>query len=211
MPTSAIAPCQSQVALSEQDLASRVATEKLTANSVDVGFTAPYEGIRSTASVAEAKTRLSATRAKCERLEEPADAAHRRYPSDSGRYPHQQTEPDLTGYQSQAFRHRHSEPRPHAAPRHPRRGTTAWRPHAADIGLAEADRYPRLTLNGELGYTVNGTPGSGALSFGTWSFGPSLSLPIFDGGRRAASVRLAQSKYDEALADFKSRARRCHP
>lgn len=50
--------CQSQVALSEQDLASRKATEKLTANSVEVGFTAPYEGIRSTASVAEARTRL---------------------------------------------------------------------------------------------------------------------------------------------------------
>ena len=44
--------CQSQVALSEQDLASRIATEKLTANSVEVGFTAPYEGIRSTASAA---------------------------------------------------------------------------------------------------------------------------------------------------------------
>lgn len=40
---------------------------------------------------------------------------------------------------------------------------------SADIGPAEADRYPRLTLNGELGYTVNGTPGAGSLSFGTWS------------------------------------------
>ena len=46
--------CQSNVALSEQDVVSREATEKLTAASVTEGFTAPYQAIRSKASVAEA-------------------------------------------------------------------------------------------------------------------------------------------------------------
>ncbi|WP_374343893.1 TolC family protein, partial [Azonexus sp.] len=78
---------------------------------------------------------------------------------------------------------------------------------SADIGLAEADRYPRLALNGSLGYSVTGGGSSGGLSFGTWSFGPSLSLPIFDGGRRAAAVEQARSRYDEALAEFRLRAR----
>ena len=78
---------------------------------------------------------------------------------------------------------------------------------SADIGLAEADRYPRLALNGSLGYSVEGGSGSGALSFGTWSFGPSLSLPIFDGGRRKAAVDVAKARYDETLAEFKARAR----
>ena len=77
---------------------------------------------------------------------------------------------------------------------------------SADIGLAEADRYPRLSLNGSLGYSVEGS-GSGALSFGSWSFGPSLSLPIFDGGRRKAAVDVAKARYDEALAEFKTEAR----
>jgi len=78
---------------------------------------------------------------------------------------------------------------------------------SADIGLAEADRFPRLALNGSLGYSVSGTSGSGSLSFGSWSFGPSLSLPIFDGGRRAAVVEIARARYEEALASYKSRAR----
>ena len=198
--------CQSQLRLSEEDLASRTATEKLTAHSVEVGFTAPYEGIRSMASVAEAKSRLTAARAKCERLENlltrltgvtrPKVAAIlANKPTGLDRLP----EPRhfSIAIPSKALMQR---PDVRAAER---RVAAA----SADIGLAEADRYPRLTLNGALGYSVEGSGGSGALSFGTWSFGPSLSLPIFDGGRRAANVRIAQSKYDEALADFKAKAR----
>ncbi|MGC4232126.1 MAG: TolC family protein, partial [Niabella sp.] len=43
--------CQSDLALSEQDVESREATSKLTAESVAAGFTAPYQAIRTTASV----------------------------------------------------------------------------------------------------------------------------------------------------------------
>jgi len=198
--------CQSQMALSEQDLASRIATEKLTANSVEVGFTAPYEGIRSTASVAEAKTRLTATRAKCERLENlltrltgvarPTLATILAdKPTGLDRLP-------IPKHFSIAIPSQALIQRPDIRAAERRLAAAS-----ADIGLAEADRYPRLTLNGELGYTATGTGGSGLLSFGTWSFGPSLSLPIFDGGRRAANVKIARSKYDEALAEFKSKTR----
>jgi outer membrane protein, multidrug efflux system len=198
--------CQSQMALSEQDLASRIATEKLTANSVEVGFTAPYQGIRSRASVAEARTQLTAARAQCERLENLltrlsgvarptlmkilADK-----PTGLDRLPVPKN--FSIAIPSQALMQR---PDIRAAER---RLAAA----SADIGLAEADRYPRLTLNGALGFSAAGSTGSGALSFGTWSFGPSLSLPIFDGGRRAATVEIAKSKYDEALADYKSKTR----
>jgi len=198
--------CQSSVALSEEDLASRIATEKLTATSVEVGFTAPYQGIRSTASVAEAKTRLTATKAQCERLENLLTRLTgiarptlmkilAEKPTGLDRLP--VPKHFSVAIPSQALTQR---PDIRAAER-------KLAAASADIGLAEADRYPRLTLNGSLGYTVSGTSGSGSLSYGSWSFGPSLSLPIFDGGRRAAAVELAKSKYDEALADFKSRTR----
>lgn len=198
--------CQSHLALSEQDVASREATEKLTAASVDVGFTAPYQGVRSTASVAEARTRLAATRAQCERLENLltrltgiarpmlvtilADK-----PTGLDRLPEPQHFDVAIPRQALLQRPdiRAAERRVAAA--------------SADIGLAEADRYPRLALNGALGYSVDRTSGSGALSFGTWSFGPSLSLPILDGGRRAAVVEQARARYDEALADFRAKAR----
>ena len=199
--------CQSHLALSEQDVASRLATEKLTAASVEVGFTAPYQGIRSTASVAEARTQLADTAAQCKRLENlltrltgitrPAlMVILAEKPTGLVRLPVPKHF-DIA-IPSQALTQR---PDIRAAER---RLAAA----SADIGLAEADRYPRLSLNGAFGYSTTGTTsGSGLLSFGTWSFGPSLSLPIFDGGRRAAEVELAKSRYDEALATYKAKTR----
>lgn len=198
--------CQSYLALSGQDLTSRQATARLTAASVKEGFTAPYQAVRSTASVAEAKTQLAATRASCERLENqltrltgiPRPALMRALadqPTGLGRLP-------VPRHFSIAIPKDALMQRPDLRAAERRLAAAS-----ADIGLAEADRYPRLTLNGDLGYTVSETSSGGALSFGTWSFGPSLSLPIFDGGRRKAAVEIAKSRYDEALADFKAETR----
>lgn len=198
--------CQSYAALSEQDVASREATARLTEASVKEGFTAPYQAIRSTASVAEARTQLAATRAQCERLE------------------NQLTR--LTGIPRPELMLAMAD-KPTGLERLPvpkhfdisiPRDALMQRPDvrsaerslaaaSADIGLAEADRYPRLTLNGDFGFTATNSGGSGTVSFGSWSFGPSVSLPIFDGGRRKAAVELAKSRYDEALADYKARIR----
>ncbi|WP_153112155.1 efflux transporter outer membrane subunit [Propionivibrio limicola] len=199
--------CQSHIALSEQDVASREATEKLTAASVEVGFTAPYQGIRSMASVAEAKTQLAATRAQCERLENlltrltgVTRPALMRILADK---PTGLERLPVPKHFSIAIPTEALSQRPDI--RSAEQNVAAA---SADIGLAEADRYPRLTLNGTLGYSADKAGGSGSLSFGTWSFGPSLSLPIFDGGRRAAAVEIAKARYDEALANFRSTARR---
>ena len=197
--------CQSDVALGEQDVLSREATEKLTAASVTEGFTAPYQAIRSKASVAEARTKLASRRAYCARQEnlltrltgiprptlmiQLADK-----PTGLDRLP-------VPRHFGVAIPEQSLNRRPDI--RAAERKVAAA---SADIGLAEADRYPRLSLNGSLGYSVEGS-GSGALSFGTWSFGPSLSLPIFDGGRRKAAVDVAKARYDEALAEFKAEAR----
>lgn len=198
--------CQSRLTLNEEDVLSREATEKLTAASVEVGFTAPYQGIRSLASVAEAKTRLAATRGQCERLENlltrlsgitrPAlMKVLAEKPTGLIRLP-------VPKHFSIAIPSQALVQRPDI-----RAAERKLAAASADIGLAEADRYPRLALNGSLGYSVSGTSGSGSLSFGTWSFGPSLSLPIFDAGRRAAVVEMAKSRYEEALANFKSTSR----
>lgn len=198
--------CQSDVALSEQDVISREATAQLTAASVTEGFTAPYQAIRSKASVAEAKTQLASTRAYCSRQENLltrltgiARPALMNYLADKPTGLERLPVPKHFGVAipAEALLKR---PDIRAAER--RVAATS-----ADIGLAEADRYPRLALNGALGYSVEGSSEGGALSFGTWSFGPSLSLPLFDGGRRKAAAEIAKSRYDEALADFKSLAR----
>ncbi|MCY7389786.1 MAG: TolC family protein, partial [Burkholderiales bacterium] len=41
-----------------------------------------------------------------------------------------------------------------------------------------------------------------------WSYGPGLTLPIFDEGQRAAQVRLRQATYEESLATYKGRVLR---
>lgn len=73
---------------------------------------------------------------------------------------------------------------------------------SAQIGVAEADRYPRLSLLGSLSATrtdgVNTTP---------WSFGPSLSLPLLNGGAKRAAVDSAQAAYDLALANYQQAVR----
>lgn len=75
----------------------------------------------------------------------------------------------------------------------------------AEAGVATADLYPRLTLSGNImltGTSVIGalTGASGAAPFG---IGPSLSIPLLDGGRRRAALRGAEARVDEAAAAWR--------
>ncbi len=77
----------------------------------------------------------------------------------------------------------------------------------ADIGVAIADRFPRITLTGSIGFSE--FSGSGPASQGrTWNYGPAITLPIFDMGRRAANVDIARARYDESLAIYKGKTLR---
>lgn len=82
---------------------------------------------------------------------------------------------------------------------------------SAEIGVAQAALYPSLSLSGAIGFSANGanglSAGSGAPTFG-WSFGPSISLPIFDGGQRRASVSSAEAAYLSAFASYQQGVRR---
>lgn len=73
----------------------------------------------------------------------------------------------------------------------------------ADIGVATADLYPRFSLVGSLGLD-SVYPGqlTDALSR-TWHFGPSLSLPLFNGGRLRQQVKAREAQRDEALAAYR--------
>ncbi|KQV34993.1 MULTISPECIES: efflux transporter outer membrane subunit [unclassified Rhizobium] len=61
----------------------------------------------------------------------------------------------------------------------------------AAIGVAEAQLYPSLTLGGTI--DVTRTIAAAVGSAGSWSFGPSLSIPVFSGGRLKANVDIAKS------------------
>lgn len=72
----------------------------------------------------------------------------------------------------------------------------------AEIGVAEAQLYPAVTLGGSIrpSYTRISSGESGILS---WSFGPALSLPIFDGGALKANVSASESIAREAYLAWK--------
>jgi outer membrane protein, multidrug efflux system len=76
----------------------------------------------------------------------------------------------------------------------------------AQVGVAEAAFYPSVSLTGNYGFaseSLQDITKGGARQF---SVGPlSLSLPIFDGGRNRANLKVAQARYDEAVANHKGR------
>lgn len=72
----------------------------------------------------------------------------------------------------------------------------------ANIGAARAAFFPSISLTGSLGYASTNLaslfgPGSGA-----WSFGPSLSMPIFDMGANQAGLDSAKASRDIAVAQY---------
>lgn len=72
----------------------------------------------------------------------------------------------------------------------------------ADIGQAKAAFFPELTLTGLYGHQ---TVSLGDLFTGpsrTWQFGPSVTLPLFTGGRLRGQYKLAKAQFDEALASY---------
>jgi outer membrane protein, multidrug efflux system len=77
---------------------------------------------------------------------------------------------------------------------------------SADIGVAEAANYPRLSLAGSISPTRFASGGS-SLNVTTWSIGPSLSLPLFDGGARKANIELAKQSYAISERLYRAKAR----
>ena len=73
----------------------------------------------------------------------------------------------------------------------------------ASIGAARANFFPRITLTGSLGRVsadLDGLFGSGGHK--AWSFGPSITLPIFDMGRNQAGLEAAQAAREIAVAQY---------
>jgi len=73
----------------------------------------------------------------------------------------------------------------------------------AEIGVAESQLYPSITLGGSISPSWISTK-SLAGSITSWSFGPSLTLPILDGGRLKANVDIAESSARGAYLAWKA-------
>jgi outer membrane protein, multidrug efflux system len=196
--------CNKLVIVTRSDADSRAETSRLSDLSANAGFQAPATAALARASAAEGAGRVSQQNALCEldvkalvaltAIDEPTlrkKIADNPEPDTSG------TAIALASLPAQTLSQR---PDVFIAERE----VTAA---SAEVGNAQAQRYPRLSLSGSIGVANFRSQGI-STNRDTWSIGPvSLSLPIFDGGARAANVDAAKARYDEAVASYRATVR----
>ncbi|MCE0734086.1 efflux transporter outer membrane subunit [Halomonas sp. G15] len=72
----------------------------------------------------------------------------------------------------------------------------------AHIGAARAAFFPRIALTGSFGTASSDLDSLFDSDSRAWTFMPTLSLPIFDGGRRRANLELSEIRRDIAVAKY---------
>lgn len=72
----------------------------------------------------------------------------------------------------------------------------------ANIGAARAAFFPKVTLVGSAGVASNDLGDLFGGNRMAWSFAPSISLPIFDGGRNQSNLDIAQARKVIAVAQY---------
>lgn len=72
----------------------------------------------------------------------------------------------------------------------------------ANVGVAVAAFYPRVTLSGAFNFESLSLRDLGFWSARAWSFGPSISLPIFQGGQLRGALQLNQARQQEAAISY---------
>jgi multidrug efflux system outer membrane protein len=195
--------CEQLYLVAKQDAVSRADTARLTQLTADAGFQAPATAAMARASAAEGNSRATLQRALCDidiktlsalsAVDEPALRARLAAAAAVAAPPIA-----ISSVPAQLLAQR---PDVFAAEREVAAAS-------ADVGSAQAQRYPRLSLSGAIG-VANFRAGGDNTQTDTWTIGPlALSLPLFDGGRRSANVDAARARYDEAVIAYRASARR---
>jgi len=72
----------------------------------------------------------------------------------------------------------------------------------ADVGQAKAAFFPKVTLTGLYGVQSVALSDLFTSPSQAWQFGPAVSLPLFTGGALRGNLKLAQARFDEAVAQY---------
>ena len=90
-----------------------------------------------------------------------------------------------------------------AAARHPQRQRTAAA-QAQQIGIAQAELYPHISISGTLGYSAQNASQLFTPNTFEGSVGPSFQWNILNYGRLANNVRLQDAKFQQTLLDYRT-------
>lgn len=196
--------CQTQMELARQDAESHSETARLTALSTSVGLTAESDSALAQAGAAQSLSRLSQQETQCElqlkalvALSGIPEADLKRkitFPKAGNR--------KLTQFSIESLPVQVISQRPDvfSAERE-----VVWA--AAQVGTALAARYPRFSLDGFISNVRLANSGV-SRDFTLWSFGPlAMDLPLFDAGRRKATVDFAQAAYRDAVVAYQGKVR----
>lgn len=197
--------CDNSRAVLADDIAARERTLSLTRLRSTSGFAPPSDVARAVSGIATVRTNLASQQEQCARQVNALVAL-------SGEDASAVRQQVLGGATSPAFM-----PQPPAsAPELPATvlahhpsviaangdAAAAW----AEVGVARADRLPRLDLAAVLTGQWIRAAGS-TLNFTTWSIGPSLTGTLFDGGAGAANVNAAEARYRQSVASLRGTLR----
>jgi len=72
----------------------------------------------------------------------------------------------------------------------------------ASIGMAKADFYPRISLNGSAGFQTLQLSSLANWASGQFVLGPSITMPIFEGGRLKGTLQLREAQQQEAAIAY---------
>lgn len=195
--------CEAGVALAEKELASRRTTRDLIAVKRDAGFVSASDWARNQAAWQDAAAALANRQGDCARqlnrmvaltgldyggLQECLRARHGQLPA-----------PQQIALDEVAARALSQRPDVSGA-------ESDWAAASADVGVAKADLLPSLNLLGSIGVSRLLIAGV-ASNASTWSFGPALKIPVFDGGGTSGRLKAAKARYDYAQAKYRKTVR----
>jgi multidrug efflux system outer membrane protein len=194
--------CEQLLRVAEQDASSRADTARLTKLTADAGFQPPATAALARASAAEANSRATLQRALCDIDIKTlvALAAIEEAPLRAQLAGQQAGAAPAIAIATLPARLLAQRPDVFAAEREVAAASF-------DVGSAQAQRFPRLSLSGSIG-AGNFRSGGESTKTDTWSIGPlAVSLPIFDAGVRRANVDSAKARYEAAVISYRATAR----
>jgi len=72
----------------------------------------------------------------------------------------------------------------------------------ARIGVATADLFPRFSLSGAFSLSASQLSGLGNWANRSWSVGPTVTWPIFEGGRIRANIEIQNAAREQTLSAY---------
>lgn len=195
--------CQASVNALQQAFESRKETARLTGISVKAGFLAPSELALAEAATRASESTLDGQQAECDGLVKAlVELTNLSEPELRALLEKRSGMPQPVMFEVNALPANLLTRRPDLAIDERNLAEAS-----ANVGVAKAQLYPSLTLSGSIGYRR--TNFSGVVTrTDSWSYGPSLKLPIFDGGTLRADLAEARANFDSLMATYKQDVRK---